>query len=391
MQYQLWPLSPVADRQDPRPRLNVLVNTLSKQKAYGGVATNIYISLKLFEALNAITPWRIRFLCFGPAEGENLGVDIAHREGVDISHATYEYISALANSITVSANDVFIGSLWHNYYKMRPVLEFLAKERAAESTPYIYLIQDYEPSFHPWSSAHVLAQSTYDDKFPKIGVFNSEELMTFFQGQKHRFQDQFYFEPILNRQLAIHLPHVTPEMKQKRIIVYARPQMRRNCFFLVKQALQLWSETFENSAAWDVVSAGADHDAFRLATGQEVKSQGKLSLDQYGRFLSTSAVGLSVMASPHPSYPPLEMAHFGVLTVTNSFASKNLNNWHDNILSVDVSRPDDLAFALGEQCEEFERDRRTGFNRQSKKPGYISGAPMEFINPLAQLLHDKVV
>ena len=67
-------------------------------------------------------------------------------------------------------------------------------------------------------------------------------------------------------------------------------------------------------------------------------SLGKLSLTDYAELLRRTAVGLSLMASPHPSYPPLEMAHFGVRTVTNSYTCKDLSKSHANILSLpDVS------------------------------------------------------
>ena len=59
-----------------------------------------------------------------------------------------------------------------------------------------------------------------------------------------------------------------------------------------------------------------------LGDGLEMVSAGKLSLQAYGALLNQCAIGISLMLSPHPSYPPLEMAHSGILTITNSFAEK---------------------------------------------------------------------
>ena len=42
------------------------------------------------------------------------------------------------------------------------------------------------------------------------------------------------------------------------------------------------------------------------------------------RSCATSAIGISLMVSPHPSYPPLEMAHLGMLVLTNGFGAKDL-------------------------------------------------------------------
>ena len=52
---------------------------------------------------------------------------------------------------------------------------------------------------------------------------------------------------------------------------------------------------------------------------------GKASLDEYADHLNRAAVGVSLMVSPHPSYPPLEMAEAGVLAITNNYGSKDLS------------------------------------------------------------------
>ena len=66
-----------------------------------------------------------------------------------------------------------------------------------------------------------------------------------------------------------------------------------------------------------------------------MRSIGKLDLDAYAALLRESAIGISLMVSPHPSYPPLEMAHLGMLVLTNRFAAKDLATWHPNITAVD--------------------------------------------------------
>ena len=48
-----------------------------------------------------------------------------------------------------------------------------------------------------------------------------------------------------------------------------------------------------------------------------------LGLDDYARQMRESDLLLSLMLSPHPSYPPLEMAACGGVTVTTAFANKS--------------------------------------------------------------------
>lgn len=101
-------------------------------------------------------------------------------------------------------------------------------------------------------------------------------------------------------------------------------------------------------------------------------SVGKLTLADYGALMLESAVGVSLMASPHPSYPPLEMAHFGMLTITNRFANKSWDKVHDNILPIDSIRPQAIAAALSAACARFEADPTQGDRGQSGMPHYLS-------------------
>jgi hypothetical protein len=85
-------------------------------------------------------------------------------------------------------------------------------------------------------------------------------------------------------------------------------------------------------------------------------SFGKVSLDEYSDHLLRSSAGLSLMISPHPSYPPLEMAAFGVRVVTNNFANKNLSPRSPFLNCVDEVTPKRIAQALREQCETFDTE-----------------------------------
>jgi hypothetical protein len=112
-----------------------------------------------------------------------------------------------------------------------------------------------------------------------------------------------------------------------------------------------------------------------------------LSLEAYARLLQETAVGVSLMISPHPSYPPLEMAHFGALTITNGFAPKDLAAWHDNIISLDHATPEALAEALATQCARFAADPGCGLRGTSRAPGYLDDTPpFDFLPALAREL-----
>ena len=84
----------------------------------------------------------------------------------------------------------------------------------------------------------------------------------------------------------------------------------------------------------------------RIADMQNFEVLGKVSLNTYSQLLSISKVGISLMISPHPSYPPLEMAYYGLFVVTNCFQTKNLNLRSSNFISISDCTPEEIAYGL---------------------------------------------
>jgi hypothetical protein len=70
------------------------------------------------------------------------------------------------------------------------------------------------------------------------------------------------------------------------------------------------------------------------------------------------------MISPHPSYPPLELAAFGAGVITNTFDAKNLSTLHPSIYSVDILDPNKIAETIAWACHEFSRDGEIYWRRR---------------------------
>jgi hypothetical protein len=98
-----------------------------------------------------------------------------------------------------------------------------------------------------------------------------------------------------------------------------------------------------------------------------------LELDAWAARLRGSALLLSLMISPHTSYPPLEMAACGGLAITNTFESKTaeaLAAISPRIRGV-MPEPDALATALAEAAAEIE----TAAEDAGGVPGGVPSAP----------------
>lgn len=388
IQFNMVDLVPVADRDCNRPRLNVIAPNLSASRAFGGLATQIGLPLEVFKNYLADKGWLIRFISYAsaPAEDDNIVSEYVNRLGVEAKNVSFHYVGGGSNKVPVARHDLFLGSLWYNLPSALPLMQFQHKNFDTPRRPYISLVQDYEAGFHPWSSAYMMTLSAYDSDWPKRIVFNSSELASFYKVQGHKFEQSVTFEPVLNARLRDALLKPNPPPKERQIIVYGRPDSRRNCFYLARKSLEIWSREYPNAAAWRVLSVGDQHDPFTLSGGATLEVVGKLTLAEYADQLHRSAVGLSLMASPHPSYPPLEMAHFGALTVCNNFQCKDMAAWHENMMPTLLMDPHHLAQRLIEACARFDVDAATGLEGKTLKSHYLSDVDPSVLQEIGDLI-----
>jgi hypothetical protein len=147
--------------------------------------------------------------------------------------------------------------------------------------------------------------------------------------------------------------------------------------------LRKFTERHSYYSDWKIISVGTRHKRIAIGNGRYVESVGKLSIEEYAKLLQDAAIGVSLMASPHPSYPPLEMAHFGLLTITNRYANKNLAKMHENIISLNDIMPDALAECLAGTCSDFEKNPRVGILGKALVTSYLSGRKFECLEDLA--------
>lgn len=172
------------------------------------------------------------------------------------------------------------------------------------ATPHIHLIQDFEPGFKAWSADYLLADSVYHQP-NTIAVFNSIELKDWFDRLGYRFNASHVFTPKLDPDIAKHL-HDVPEShpREKLLVFYGRPSIPRNCFPLIINALNLLLSQHPEVSRNGSCSIGSDIGKITLSDGQRLQSAGKMTLDDYAALMHRASVGVSLMCSPHPSYPP---------------------------------------------------------------------------------------
>jgi hypothetical protein len=204
-----------------------------------------------------------------------------------------------------------------------------------ERQRFLYLIQDYEPNFYAWGPEFADAQASYGLDFAP--VFNTTILRDYFGLQGHRFArpDAPAFQPAIDI-ARFAAGRRRPRPGPRRIAVYGRPEVPRNMFPTTIEALgRFLTDRAIAPDEVELLSVGLRHDPVTLPGGHVLHSLGKLPLADYPEWLLTVDIGLSLMHSPHPSHPPLEMAAAGARVVTNRFANKDLGQLSRAILSVE--------------------------------------------------------
>ncbi len=372
-------------------RINIVLPALSEEHVFGGIATALrffknilpnYNSARIIVSDESYTsPSKTEFYSDWPIY--LIGEDEVSDYSIVVCGDRYE------KQLKVKKDDYFIATAWWTAYNIFQLLEWQEKQYNIKGRRMVYLIQDFEPCFYAWSSRFALADSTYRHPERTIAMFNTHFLAEYFKNNSYVFNSSFVFEPKINSTLREYRQNNSTVKRDKIILVYGRPTIERNAFSIIVDGLYKWSEQYPLAAQWTVISAGEAHPDICLANAVQLKSLGKLSLERYAYFLNKTAIGVSLMISPHPSYPPLEMVYFGATVITNRFDNKNLSLFKGGFVSLDTLDPTQLASALFRQCEQIDTGRHKlngAISEGQELPFYTEDNEFPNCNALLKLL-----
>lgn len=339
-------------------RINLLVPSINTEHVFGGISTALNFFTELVEKsgyasriiLTDALPSREAIRKYGDKYRY-----VKCTKDCDDNHQIVPYSDRYQKSIPVSEKDIFIFTGWWTAYCTQEAYARYKKE-GMEPNRFIYFIQDYEPGFYPWSTRYLLSDSTYRSEYKHIAIFNSSLLYNFFKNNNYSFYKEYSFDPVINKGLKNELMKNVDKqiVKKKQIIVYGRPSVERNAFSLVVSSLKEFVDSKKDIEQWSFISAGEYHDKVDLGKGKFLESVGKVSIEEYAKLMLETYAGISLMSSPHPSYPPLEMSQFGIKVITNNYANKDLSIFNDNIISVNNVSPMNIGKTLEKLCNQYE-------------------------------------
>ncbi len=307
------------------PAINILLPNFKPQHIFGGISTAIRMGICLVRHGK-----RVRFISsdfsVSKKEFETMEELLKKRFMVTDEEMNKIYLTDGSSNkkicAEVSSLDIFVATFWPTAYKIENTINqysFLNKR-------FLYLIQDYESGFYNWSDDYALVESTYRMNYE--GIYNTSLLAEYFNHHNHStINKNLILQPEIEwSRYTPPSPEDIKQRKKKRILVYGRPNTSRNLFRTAITALRFWIR--QDNVTRDhveILSAGEAHIPVDLGNDIEMRSVGKLTMDQYAELLRQSDLGVSLMLSPHPSYPPFDMTASGMLVVTNTYENKCIN------------------------------------------------------------------
>jgi hypothetical protein len=306
---------------DADPRVVVLVPHLQLGRMSGGPNTIFHVTAPLVRS-----GIRLRYVATGgPLEPDEtaLRAHIRTVTGLDPDPAAVAFVDASAPDaeFAVGRGDVLVATWWPTAHVANAALSITG------GPAFVYLIQDFEPGFYAWSTNYALAAATYD--LPMRAIVNEPSLADHLRATgSGRFADpaqpSIAFVPAVDRTLFQRSRRRPAE--PFRLAFYARPKHARNLFDLGLAVLRTAAArgVFDGSA-WEFRAIGSELPELPIDATRTLRAEAWLDYAGYAAFLGETDLLLSLMLSPHTSYPPLEMAASGGHVVTNTFGGKTAN------------------------------------------------------------------
>lgn len=274
--------------------------------------------------------------------------DAGHRASVYLYHSADHRIDATYVRQLISASPSYpdVAAQFHAYDPVRGVApDTDALFATGWETAYpafldpsparrFYFVQDYEPSFYPVGSEHVLAENTY--RFGFHGVTAGRWLSDKLAGDYGMRTSAFGFGAELR-----HYSFTNPE-RRNGVFFYARPVTTRRGFELGVMALQLIAR--ENPEV-PIHLAGWDISSYDLPF--EHVDHGMLPITALNEIYNQCGVGL-VLSLTNMSLLPLELLASGVIPVLNG-GENNDKVVHNQFIRYAEPAPHALASAVLEE------------------------------------------
>lgn len=334
-------------------RLNLVTDTIDASSLLGGVATALIVATEFANRYNYELRIITRNTETNPMNYENImkisGVKPAEKLSF---YSDYErFDQSVDFRMEVGPGDIFFATSWWS-------------AQAIKSTTinprFFYIIQEVETFFYNYGSERLLCEQIMED--PNIDfIVNSHYLHDYFvKNNPNITKHGCYFEPAFPSELYSKKDFMNKN--KYKLFFYARPNNPRNLYTVGVELLQKAVDRgVLNLEEWDVYCVGQDAPIIHFSTGKDSINMGQLSWTEYAKFLADVDLGLCLMYTPHPSYPPFDVASSGGVVLTNKMLNKQTFDMCQNVIMEDLNEEDfmrgfEKAVALAKDTERRQRN-----------------------------------
>lgn len=316
-------------------RLSMVTDSINEGSLFGGVATALIFSALLAKRMKR----RLRIVTRTQAPATENVATVFRAHGIDwgdnIDFA-FADICDEASQVDVHPDELFVTTSWWTTESTRQSIPF---------DQMLYILQEDERMFYPFGDDYLACSETIGDHRIRR-VINSELLHRHLKTGGVIDDKTPFFEPSFPDR--IYYPEPATKEGKRNFFFYARPY--NNVRNLYDRGVAVIEAAIERGildpSAWDIHFVGKDLAPMTLTGGIEPILLQNLPWEDYAAYVRSVDLALTLMYTPHPSYPPLDVAACGGVAVTNSFGVKtDLTRYSRSIICVD-SKVDALVEGL---------------------------------------------
>lgn len=306
-------------------RLNIVTDSIEADCLLGGVATALILATEFCKKYS----YDLRIVTRNVIASPQNYSDILDLHGLTPAPQLSFYSDIPRDcdfKMDIHPGDIFMATSWWSAEAIR---------RMHVTEKIFYIIQEIETFFYPHGTEHYLCSRIMKDTNIKYLV-NSKYLYDYFSDHEPNIcENGAFFNPAFPE--IVYAPDEFEKKNKYTFFFYARPNNPRNMF---AYGLHLICEAIDRNIIdvkeWEVCFAGQQVEEIELPKGANIKYLGRMSWEEYGKFLKTVDLAISLMYTPHPSYPPYDIACSGGVVVTNRCENKRTMTECSNIIVADL-------------------------------------------------------
>ena len=324
---QLAPL-PVAHLASVGPRITVLTDSVGPSSLFGGVGTSVILAILLANRFGAT----LRIATRTEDPDPSVVATLEQAAGVRLEGALETaYIPVSSDQdLAVADNEIVMTTSW---WTTRATLG-----STIDRTQVLYLLQEDERMFYAFGDERLMCSETLGERGIAV-VVNTQRLLDHLgspDNYPHLAEEAIALTPAFPGGLPRDGAELGPRTEGKRrLFFYSRPENARNLFWrggtVLSRAVE---EGLLDPDEWELYLVGRRTPELTLPRDTKPHIVEGLNWLDYQSLVHTIDAALVLMDTPHPSYPPLDLAAAGVPVLTNAHGSKlDLSDYSANILT----------------------------------------------------------